>query len=46
MLAAVGNHVEQLHREQIGSLPLDPQLATGEWRLLTSLEQQRVLMAS
>ena len=46
MLAAVGNHVEQLHREQIGNLPLDPQLATGEWRLLTSLEQQRVLMAS
>ncbi|MGV6809801.1 MAG: pseudouridine synthase [bacterium] len=34
MLAAVGNHVVKLHREQVGHLRLDTQLATGEWRYL------------
>ncbi|WP_020394766.1 pseudouridine synthase [Thiolinea disciformis] len=38
MLAAVGNHVVKLHREQIGNLALDAQLAAGEWRLLTETE--------
>ena len=40
MLAAVGNRVEQLHREQIGHLSLDPNLAVGAWRCLTVEEQQ------
>lgn len=38
MLAAVGNRVEALHREQIGALALDPALSLGDWRLLTSAE--------
>ncbi len=35
MMAAVGNHVEKLHREQIGSIKLDENLKEGEWRELT-----------
>lgn len=38
MLAAVGNHVEALHRERIGPLSLDPALAPGEHRALTTEE--------
>nr|WP_300308517.1 pseudouridine synthase [Halomonas sp.] len=38
MFAAIGNHVEALHRESIGELKLDPQLAPGEWRELTEEE--------
>lgn len=38
MLAAVGNHVVALHREQIGGLALDAELALGAWRLLTETE--------
>lgn len=38
MLAAVGNHVEQLHREQIGPLRLDESLALGQYRLLSEGE--------
>lgn len=38
MFAAVGNRVEALHRESIGSLPLDGRLQAGEWRLLTADE--------
>lgn len=34
MFAAVGNHVETLHRERIGGLSLPDDLAPGEWRLL------------
>lgn len=37
MLAAVGNHVEKLHREQIGELNLHD-LNAGEWRKLTAAE--------
>jgi len=36
MFAAVGNHVEALHRERIGALALPDDLAPGEWRLLTA----------
>ena len=36
MLAAVGNHVEQLHRSRIGNLALPPDLAEGKWRWLTA----------
>jgi 16S rRNA pseudouridine516 synthase len=35
MFAAVGNHVEALHRERIGGLTLPDDLAPGRWRLMT-----------
>ncbi|MFC4259942.1 pseudouridine synthase [Marinobacter lacisalsi] len=38
MVAAVGNHVEALHRHRIGSLTLDDSLAPGEFRHLTDHE--------
>lgn len=38
MFAAVGNHVERLHREQIGSLRLDADLPEGDFRELTPEE--------
>ncbi|QFT85146.1 Ribosomal small subunit pseudouridine synthase A [Halomonas sp. THAF12] len=38
MFAAIGNHVEILHRESIGALTLDPELAPGEWRELSAEE--------
>lgn len=38
MFAAVGNHVEALHREGLGGLALPDELAPGEWRLLTEDE--------
>jgi 16S rRNA pseudouridine516 synthase len=37
MFAAVGNHVESLHRSQMGALTLGD-LKPGKWRLLTSAE--------
>jgi 16S rRNA pseudouridine516 synthase len=42
MFAAVGNHVESLHRERVGGLTLPDELAPGQWRLLTSEEAARV----
>ncbi|MCH4562783.1 pseudouridine synthase [Halomonas sp. EGI 63088] len=38
MFAAIGHHVEALHRESIGPLVLDERLAPGEWRELTEAE--------
>lgn len=38
MFAAVGNHVESLHREAVAGIELDPALAPGEWRPLTPAE--------
>lgn len=38
MLAAVGNHVTALHREQVGAIRLDPDLAPGALRALTPEE--------
>jgi len=38
MFAAVGNHVEDLHRERVGALALPDDLAPGDWRLLTPAE--------
>ncbi len=38
MMAAVGNHVTALHREQIAHIKLDETLAEGEWRELTEDE--------
>jgi 16S rRNA pseudouridine516 synthase len=34
MFHAVGNRVVSLHRERVGSIELDPELAPGEWREL------------
>ena len=42
MLAAVGNAVGNLHREQIGDIQLDAQLAPGQWRYLTDAEIKSV----
>lgn len=39
MFAAVGNHVEALHRVQIGSLPLGT-LPEGRWRILSPSERE------
>ena len=39
MLAAVGNKVEQLHRQQIGALALE-NLAEGEWMYLSEQQVQ------
>ncbi|MBB1345477.1 16S rRNA pseudouridine(516) synthase RsuA [Pseudoalteromonas sp. SG45-2] len=38
MLYAVDNKVVELHREQIAGIPLDENLASGEYRLLTTQE--------
>ncbi|RCU45431.1 MULTISPECIES: pseudouridine synthase [Corallincola] len=38
MMAAVGNKVVALHREQIGAIELDEELEPGEWRYLTPEE--------
>lgn len=38
MMAAVGNHVEQLHRHRIGKIVLDEKLKPGEWRKLSEDE--------
>jgi 16S rRNA pseudouridine516 synthase len=35
MIAAVGNHVVALHRSQIGSLVLNDDLPSGQWRWLS-----------
>lgn len=41
MFAAVGNHVEALHRERIGALALDG-LPEGEWRALSPDDLDRL----
>ena len=45
MFAAVGNHVEALHRERIGGLTLPDDLAPGEWRLLDSAQIDAIFAA-
>ncbi|KIQ96433.1 pseudouridine synthase [Lysobacter sp. A03] len=45
MFAAVGNHVDALHRSQVGGLALDG-LAEGEWRLLGSDDLDRLFGAA
>lgn len=39
MFAAVGNRVITLHRDAIGSIGLDPELAPGSWRELSDAER-------
>ena len=41
MFAAVGNHVESLHRERVGGLELDD-LEAGQWRLLGEADLARL----
>ena len=41
MFAAVGNHVQALHRSRIGGLELDG-LAPGQWRVLDDTDLQRL----
>jgi 16S rRNA pseudouridine516 synthase len=38
MFAAVGNHVEALHRDRVGGLDLPSDLAPGAYRAMTSAE--------
>lgn len=42
MFAAVGNHVEALHRSRVGGLTLD-ELAEGQWRILHDAEIAKLL---
>ncbi len=42
MFAAVGNHVNALHRDRIGGLDLPDDMASGEWRPLTPAEQAAI----
>lgn len=44
MFAATGNHVVELHREAIGSITLDPTLASGEFRHLSTDEIQSIYL--
>ncbi|PZO06693.1 MAG: 16S rRNA pseudouridine(516) synthase [Alphaproteobacteria bacterium] len=44
MFAAVGNHVEALHRERVGGLSLPADLAPGAWRLLTVAETESLFV--
>ncbi len=45
MFAAVGNHVNALHRESIGHLHLDPALEVGEWRELSVQEVEQAFVS-
>jgi 16S rRNA pseudouridine516 synthase len=45
MFAAVGNHVETLHRSRVGGLELGD-LPLGKWRLLDDAERQRLFGGS
>jgi len=45
MFAAVGNHVEALHRDRIGALDLPDDLAPGAWRLLGEADIAAVFAA-
>jgi 16S rRNA pseudouridine516 synthase len=45
MFAAVGNHVEALHRSRIGGLGLDD-LPAGQWRLLDAGDVERLFGAA
>ena len=46
MFAAVGNHVEMLHRDRIGGLALPPDLEPGAWRLLAPADRDVIFSAA
>jgi len=43
MFAAVGNHVESLHRRSLGGLTLEG-LPAGQWRVLDEAEKTRIFL--
>jgi 16S rRNA pseudouridine516 synthase len=45
MFAAVGNHVEALHRDRVGGLDLPRDLASGRYRLMTVADLAAILSA-
>ncbi len=45
MLAAVGNRVLTLHRQRIGTIPLDPMLQAGDYRPLQPTEIETIISA-
>jgi 16S rRNA pseudouridine516 synthase len=45
MFAAIGNHVEALHRDRIGGLDLPADLAAGQWRLLVEAQVGAIFAA-
>jgi 16S rRNA pseudouridine516 synthase len=46
MFAAIGNHVEALHRDRIGGFDLPPDLAPGAWRLLNAADIALIFVQS
>jgi 16S rRNA pseudouridine516 synthase len=42
MFAAIGNHVEALHRDRIGGFGLPGDLAAGQWRVLGEADVARI----
>ncbi|HEY3799519.1 MAG TPA: pseudouridine synthase [Caulobacteraceae bacterium] len=46
MFAAVGNHVEALHRDRVGGLALPEDLAPGAWRLMSADDVAAVFQAA
>lgn len=46
MVAAVGNRVEALHRESIGSLSVPADLKPGEWRWVTAAELEQLVKSA
>lgn len=45
MFAAIGNHVEALHRDRIGNLDLPADLEPGQWRLLDAAQIAAIFTA-
>ncbi len=45
MFAAIGNHVEALHRDRIGNLDLPDDLEPGQWRLLDAAQIAAIFAA-
>jgi 16S rRNA pseudouridine516 synthase len=45
MFAALGNHVEALHREGVGGLDLPGDLAPGQWRRLSAEDIAAIFLA-
>lgn len=46
MFAAVGNHVEALHRDRVGGLALPDDLAPGAWRLMSEADVAAVFASA
>ena len=44
MFAAMGNHVDTLHRDRVGGLDLPDDLAAGEFRILASDSQAEIFL--